>query len=207
MPIEEAIAIRTARQAALRLQLDRVLGAWPATFTLEIGSGHGHFLTAYADAHPEEYCLGIDIMLDRLERAGRKAARTKSGHVHFIRAEAGLFLENLPETHRVQRVFVLFPDPWPKRRHHKNRLLGPAFLNLLSTRAVPGARLYFRTDHEPYFEAARATVHDHPDWAIVNESWPFEYPTVFQSRVAVYYSFIAALTPVFIHRAPAQPPG
>lgn len=196
MPIEEAIAIRRDRETKLRSELARVLGDWPATFTLEIGSGHGHFLTAYADTHPDEHCLGIDIMSNRLMRAGRKATRTKVGHVQFVRAEAGLFLETLPATHRVGKVFVLFPDPWPKRRHHKNRLLRADFLDLLSAKSAPGARLYFRTDHEPYFEAAAEAVQDHPNWGLVQEPWPFEYSTVFQARAAVYYSFCAALRPV-----------
>lgn len=207
MPIEEALAVRAARRQTLQTELAALLGAWPSEFTLEIGSGHGHFLTAYADAHPGEYCLGIDIILDRLLRAGRKATRTKAGHVRFLRAEAGLFLETLPDTHRVKRVFVLFPDPWPKRRHHKNRLLAPAFLDLLSTKAVPDCRLYFRTDYEPYFEAAVAAVHDHPTWQLIKEPWPFEHPTVFQARVAIYYSFVAVLRPVFMGAPKAQPNG
>jgi len=93
-------------------------------------------------------------------------------------------------------VFVLFPDPWPKRRHHKNRLISPAFLNLLSTKALPDIRLFFRTDYEPYFDAAATVILEHPDWTLVKEPWPFEYSTVFQARAASYYSFVAALRPV-----------
>jgi tRNA (guanine-N7-)-methyltransferase len=192
-PIEQAQAVRSARQTELRNQLAQLLPGWPHAFTLEIGCGHGHFLAAYASAHPHEYCLGVDIMLDRLERAARKIQRAGTGNAAFIRTDAQLLLETLPSEFRLNRIFVLFPDPWPKRRHHKNRLLSQEFLHLLAQKAAPGARLYLRTDHQPYFEDATARLHCHPDWQPRDEPWPFEQSTVFQNRAATYHSCVAGL--------------
>lgn len=192
MPIEQAQAVRTAREAELRTAIGRTLTGWPEAFTLEIGCGHGHFLAAYAVAHPAEHCLGIDIILDRLDRATRKVERAGSRNAAFLRAEARMFLEVLPEHHRLRRIFVLFPDPWPKRRHHKNRLMSSSFLHLLARRATPETRLCFRTDHEPYFAEVVATLARHPDWQLRDEPWPFEQVTVFQSRAPAYQSCIAA---------------
>ncbi|MDX2185683.1 MAG: methyltransferase domain-containing protein [Opitutaceae bacterium] len=185
------LARRDARRSALREELATRL-AGVGECTLEIGCGHGHFLTAYAAAHPEEICLGIDIILDRLERAERKRTRAGLEQLQFIRAEAGEFLDALPAEIRWHRIFVLFPDPWPKRRHHKNRLIQPEFLSALARRATPDARLCFRTDHAPYFADSLLTVHEHPDWEVAEgEAWPFEHETVFQSRAAGYQSWIA----------------
>lgn len=192
MSLEQAQAVRSARQEELRAQIERTLSAWPDAFTLEIGCGHGHFLAAYAAAHPAEHCLGIDIILDRLDRAARKVQRAGTPQAAFLRAEARLFLETLPERFRLQRIFVLFPDPWPKRRHHKNRLMSSDFLHQLALRATPGARLCFRTDHEPYFAEVAGTLQSHPDWALREEPWPFEQITVFQSRAPAFQSCIAA---------------
>jgi tRNA (guanine-N7-)-methyltransferase len=166
-----------------------------ASFVLEIGCGHGHYLTAFAIAHPSDLCVGIDVELDRIERAERKQKRARLANLHFLRAEAELFLETLSPPPFAKAVFILFPDPWPKRRHHKNRLISPAFLERLAHRCLPGARLYVRTDHGPYFAAARKAIEASPEWHFSGEAWPFEKPTVFQERAAKHDSFVAIRGP------------
>lgn len=160
--------------------------------TLEIGAGHGHFLTDYAAAHPGEFCVGIDLLKDRVERATRKRDRARLANLAFLQAEAGEFLAELPPAVLFGRIFVLFPDPWPKRRHHKNRLMQADFLARLAERATVGAQLCFRTDDAEYFAAARAEVAAHRDWVLPADGvWPFERVTVFQSRAAGYQSLVA----------------
>ena len=175
----------------LRSELARLLPA-PASFVWEVGCGHGHFLTAFAQAHPGQLCIGIDVILERIERARRKRNRAHLEHLHFVRAEARLFLESLPAGAAFKAVYVLFPDPWPKRRHHKHRLMQADFLGLVADRAGEGARLYFRTDHEPYFREVEAAVRQHPRWEVVEENWPFEMQTVFQERAQSFRSLVAA---------------
>lgn len=193
MPIEDARAIRQNRLEAARAFLKPLLANHPR-ITLEIGCGHGHFLTAYAAAHPAEFCLGVDVLADRLERAERKSQRLKLKNLAWIHAEATLLLEALPADTRIgPHIFVLFPDPWPKRRHWKHRLLQPEFLSLLAGRSDPGATLCFRTDHAGYFAAATDILRSHPDWVPGDQpaEWPFELATVFQSRAPAYYSMTA----------------
>jgi tRNA (guanine-N7-)-methyltransferase len=161
------------------------------TIVLEIGCGHGHFLTAYATAHPAVSCVGIDIASDRIIRAERKRIRARLGNLHFIQTDAKLFLEELPEGYPLSEVYVLFPDPWPKQRHHKNRLIQTQFLTQLAHRAGKGARLFFRTDYQPYFVDAKATLRQHVQWQIVDEPWAFEHVTVFQERAASFESLVA----------------
>jgi tRNA (guanine-N7-)-methyltransferase len=160
---------------------------------LEIGAGHGHFLTAYAAAHPERTCVGLDIIAERVERANRKKNRARLDNLHFLHASAEDFLASLPENVRFADVFVLFPDPWPKRRHHKNRLMQADFLSQIAAKAGQGLRLYFRTDDTDYFAAARAVVMEHPAWQVLDAPWAFEYETVFQERAPGYQSLVAAL--------------
>jgi tRNA (guanine-N7-)-methyltransferase len=160
--------------------------------TLEIGCGHGHYLTGYAAVHPEAFCVGIDLLKDRIARAGRKRDRARLQNLVFIQAEAADLLTVLPSDVVLADVFILFPDPWPKRRHHKNRILQPEFLSALAVKASSGARLFFRTDYAPYYEDAHRTVAAHGDWELNSgDSWPFELETVFQSRADSYQSLIA----------------
>jgi tRNA (guanine-N7-)-methyltransferase len=154
MPLEQHLEIRRQRLEAIRLALEPVL-ARTRTFTWEVGSGHGHFLTAYAEAHPHETCVGIDLLTDRLERAEKKSHRARLDNLFWIRADASLFLEVLPPDVVIPRTWVLFPDPWPKKRHWKNRLLQPEFLDALARHAPAGGQLCFRTDHAPYFAHGR----------------------------------------------------
>ena len=160
-------------------------------FVCEIGCGHGHFLAAFGAVHPDRLCVGIDISRERIDRAVRKRDRAKLSNLHFLHAEARDFLDALPPKVTISALYILFPDPWPKRRHHKNRLMQPEFLRQAAERAGKGARLYFRTDDQAYFRATEAVLERDSHWKVVAEPWPFEHVTVFQSRAAQHYSLIA----------------
>lgn len=194
MPLELFDSIREQRLAALRGEFFPLLPVG-APLTLEIGCGHGHYLNAFAEAHPEEFCVGIDLLADRIARATRKAVRAKLANLAFVQAEASLFLGALGAQAgvpghapvRLRRVFVLFSDPWPKRRHWKHRVLQPALLDTLAGMTEAGAALHFRTDHPEYFAFAREVVSAHADWRLpaADESagaWPYEFVSVFEER-------------------------
>ena len=190
--------IRTAEHVARIIQRRSILSDQVAklvppksSFVWEIGCGHGHFLAAYAAAHPTDLCIGVDISFDRIERGLRKRNRAQLGNLHFVHADALDFLDALPAGATFSAIFILFPDPWPKRRHHKNRILQPEFLTAAAKRAGQGTRLHFRTDHAPYFGDSELIIRQHPDWQIVSEPWPFEQETVFQSRATSHHSLTA----------------
>ena len=189
---ESYLALLEERRRILRDELGAAF-LTTSDFVCEIGCGHGHFLTAYAEANPSRVCVGLDLVGERIARAGRKRDRARLANLHFLRAEARLFLATLPPEARISTLFILFPDPWPKLRHHKHRIMQPDFLTTVAARATPGCRLYFRTDFEPYFVDAQATIRDHSDWQLVEEPWPFEYATVFQQRAESYRSLVGAL--------------
>jgi len=185
------LARMAERRESLRAEVARLLSAQPH-FVWEIGCGHGHFLAAYAKAHPKELCIGIDINLDRARRATKKRDRAGLNRLHFLRAEARLFLEVLPPDARVSAIYLLFPDPWPKKRHHKYRLLQAEFLHEVAQRAGQGTPLFFRTDHAPYFMEVELLLREHPDWrSIGDQPWPFELATVFQQKAPSFQSLVA----------------
>jgi tRNA (guanine-N7-)-methyltransferase len=179
------------RRDRLRRELLKIIPP-RSSFVWEVGSGHGHFLSAYAAAHPETLFVGIDIASDRVTRARRKCDRARLGNLHFFLADDADFLSAIPEGAHFAEVLILFPDPWPKRRHHKNRLMKAEFLSAVSERAGKGVNLYFRTDHEPYYREAADIVRAHPDWAeSVGAPLPFEEPTVFQERAERHFTLVA----------------
>jgi tRNA (guanine-N7-)-methyltransferase len=191
MPLEIAQAITASRLTELRARLAPLLQT-QLPLTLEICSGHGHYLTAYAEAHPKKFCIGIDIIGDRLDRSARKSNRAALTNIAWLHAEVTLFLEALPADTRLAEIFLLFSDPWPKRRHCKNRVVQTEFLTLLASRAGEGARFCFRTDHAEYFDYAQKIALAHADWNVAEEVWPFELASVFQNRAENgHQSFIA----------------
>lgn len=183
------------RLAALRATVAATLP--PAgPLVLELGCGHGHFLARYAVEFPARFCVGVDFSGDRINRAQRKAERAGLANCCFIRAEAGEFLSVLPPAITFEEIWVLFPDPWPKKRHHKNRLLQPGFFETVGRRAGEGTKLYFRTDHTGYFKAVEEFLPSLTTWRRPErtDDWPLEHETVFQARAASYHSLIAVRT-------------
>ena len=134
----------------------------------------------------------MDLIGERIVRAKKKATRAKLAHCHFVRAEARELIDALPAGVTFAEVWVLFPDPWPKKRHHKNRILQPAFFEFLAKRTGKGTRLYFRTDHAEYFRWVVARMPKvKSGGSIPEQSWPLEHETVFQARAPSYQSMVA----------------
>lgn len=190
----EFIAHVTQRRSALREELAVQVPAG-TSLVLEIGCGHGHFLARYAADHPDRLCLGVDMINERISRARRKVARARLDNCHFIRAEARECIDSFASGVTFSEIWVLFPDPWPKKRHHKHRLLQPEFFEHLAGRAGAGTRLYFRTDHGEYFSQVAAFLPKLKTWQPEPSApWPLEPETVFQARAPSYQSLVAVRT-------------
>ena len=152
------------RKEALRKTLKDILCTDKTFKTLEIGSGHGDFLVQYAQNFPERFCVGIDLITQRIAKSNRKANRANLNNITFLKARAEEVLECQSADFLWNEVIVLYPDPWPKTRHHKNRLFQVEFLSQLAQHVVPGAKIHFETDALPYFQETCQRIDAHPDW-------------------------------------------
>lgn len=123
---------------------------------LEVGFGDGRFTAQLARLYPDRQILGVEISAGSVARALKRFRREGIGNVQVYHGEALFALRNLVAPHSLQRVYVNFPDPWPKAKHEENRLLKQAFFRRLSTRLADGGELLLTTDHEEYWQFAQA---------------------------------------------------
>lgn len=184
---------KAERMARLRGELEQLgLTTESRPLTLEIGCGHGHWLTAYAAAHPDEFCLGLDLVTHRINRCWKKVRRMELENCVFMKAEAMEVMAAMPECVRLAKSFLLFPDPWPKNKHRKKRLVQKEFLTQLASFQGPGTRFYFRTDHEVYFKWTHKHLVEHAQWQIdPSIEWPFEEESWFQGILGDYQSMVS----------------
>lgn len=125
-----------------------------APLALEIGFGGGHYLSHLAEAHPEWNLLGAEISLASVWRAYRRMQRENVRHVRLYKGSAEFIVRDVMPDDGLHAVFVNFPDPWPRKRHHENRLLKRSFFRTVSARLEDGGSIFLTTDHPEYFEFA-----------------------------------------------------
>src|SRR6266566_3777862 len=133
---------------AAALDLDALFGR-AAPRVLEIGFGNGEALVAMAAQHPQYDYLGIEVHGPGVGCALRDVAARGLGNVRVVRADVNDVLACLPPM-SLNTAYLFFPDPWPKLRHHKRRLVQPEFVERLRQRLVPGGLFCLATDWEDY---------------------------------------------------------
>jgi tRNA (guanine-N7-)-methyltransferase len=174
----------------------------PAAVWLEIGFGGGEHLAVQAERHPEIGFLGSEVFENGVARLVGEVARRGLDNVRIFADDARLLLDRLPPA-SLGRVFILFPDPWPKLRHHKRRLVAPATLDHLAVVMQPGAELRLATDDPGYLVWMLQHVTAHPafawlargpaDWRQRPADWP---PTRYEDK-----AHAAGRTPSFLRFA------
>lgn len=133
---------------------------------LEIGCGKGMFITQAAATHPDVNWFGIDFASAPLRRAMDRTLKADLKNVRFSKAEADELLSDWTPTASLRGVHILYPDPWPKKRHHKRRLLGyklgPKTLENLHRVLMPEGWLSVATDHDNYAEVIAEVIDASP---------------------------------------------
>jgi tRNA (guanine-N7-)-methyltransferase len=119
---------------------------------MEIGFGDGEVLCDLAQRYPDTNYLGIDVYRPGIGSLLLKLKRQQITNVRVICADAALVVAQRIPASSLAAVYLLFPDPWPKKRHHKRRLLQQMFLDQLRERLRLGGRLRIATDWEAYAE-------------------------------------------------------
>jgi tRNA (guanine-N7-)-methyltransferase len=133
------------------LDFDRIFGRC-APRVLEIGFGMGDATAQIAAALPATDFLGIEVHEAGVGALLKRIGEEGLANVRIVRHDAVEVVERMIAPGTLAGIHVFFPDPWPKKRHHKRRLLQPAFVALLASRLAPGGRLHCATDWQPYAE-------------------------------------------------------
>ncbi len=124
----------------------------PQPLEVELGCGDASFLVEYARRNPEKNFIGVERLLGRISKLDKKGRRAGLTNLRGVRIESSYFLQFLLPPKSISALHIYFPDPWPKKRHHKNRLINENFPALARAALAPGGKIYLRTDDEDYFK-------------------------------------------------------
>jgi tRNA (guanine-N7-)-methyltransferase len=142
----------------LRLSQFEETLSWPEIFgntnpvICEIGSGKGRFLISSASANTGLNYLGIERAVKYHRLIRQKIERLGLTNVRLLNTDAAHFVNSYIPQLSIQHYYILFPDPWPKKRHRKRRLVSGTFLDQLLPTLAPGGSIHYKTDYLDYFE-------------------------------------------------------
>ncbi len=152
-----------------------------APLQVDLGCGDGAFLCALANRMPEKNFLGLERLVDRVRSAVRKA--TRLDNVRVLRIETFYAIRYLLPTNSVEAFHLLFPDPWPKRRHHRRRIVTADFLKAAAAALTENGTLRIATDQSEYFEQICRCAEQSADFAISKENGHDDFPpSAFENR-------------------------
>ena len=123
----------------------------PQPLEVELGCGDATFLVEYARRHPEKNFIGVERLLGRIAKLDKKGRRAGLTNLRGVRIESAYFLQYLLAPNSISALHIYFPDPWPKKRHRKNRLINELFPALARHALTSDGKIYLRTDDADYF--------------------------------------------------------
>jgi tRNA (guanine-N7-)-methyltransferase len=138
-----------------------------APLEVDLGCGDGSFLCELAQRYPERNFLGVDKLAGRVAKTCRKVFALEN--VRVLKVEISYAARYLLPEESVETFYLFFPDPWPKRRHHRRRLVTRDFLDSISRALVSRGSLRIATDQRDYFEQIERTVQNHSEFMIVGD--------------------------------------
>jgi len=150
-----------------RLDLEKIFGR-RAALHVDLGCGDGSFLCALAQRIPGKNFLGIERLLGRIRSATRKAARIDNARL--LRMESSYVVRYLLPARSVETFYLLFPDPWPKRRHWRRRVVTEDFLSAISQALVENGTFRIATDQREYSEKMKEMARANSNFAIIDSS-------------------------------------
>ncbi|MFK7851018.1 MAG: tRNA (guanosine(46)-N7)-methyltransferase TrmB [Akkermansiaceae bacterium] len=127
---------------------------------IDLGCGDGSFLIDLAKKLPDRDFIGVERLLGRCRKVSKKIQRSGLENAQILRLDSKYVIEWLMPLASVSRIHLLCPDPWPKARHHRRRLVQVSFLKKVEAVLENGGEFLFMTDHEEYFEYASEKIHE-----------------------------------------------
>jgi tRNA (guanine-N7-)-methyltransferase len=118
---------------------------------VELGCGDASFLVEHARRNPQNNFVGVERLLGRIQKLDRKGRRAGLSNLRGVRIESSYFLQHLLPPHAASALHIYFPDPWPKKKHRRHRLINEGFPELARPALAPGGVVYLRTDDTDYF--------------------------------------------------------
>ena len=134
------------------------LGRADHPLEIDLGCGDGSFLMGMAEHYPERDFLGVERLLGRVRKVCRKAQRLGLDNLRVLRLDSKYLVEWLLPPKSVSRLHLLCPDPWPKAKHHRRRLIQVPFLQAVERVLTDDGEFLFMTDHPEYHEWAQEVV-------------------------------------------------
>lgn len=156
-----------------------------APLRLEIGCGHGEFISQMAAVHPDEDFIGLEIDHLRVNKCAHKCVKLGAANVRLYAGDAAALVARIPDA-ALSRIYILFPDPWPKAAHRRRRLVNRAFLLELARVAAPGCIFVFASDTHNYAMQVLANISTTPGlWRSLHPAGykvdvPVRFETVFE---------------------------
>lgn len=145
-------------------------------FEMEIGFGSGENLVERAKKYPGRGFIGAEPYMNGVSSCIRRLRENKCDNVRLLNDDARLLLDVMPDS-CLRRIFILYPDPWPKARHHKKRLIQAPLLRMLAQKITDDGRICIVTDHEDYARHIADVIKDCPS-VVTSEGLEEDAPTV-----------------------------
>ena len=143
-------------------------------FAVDLGCGMGRFLLARSGKFPEINFLGIDRMLKRIKKIDKKARRLGRDNIRLLRVDGTYCMTYLLPPESVDTCYIFYPDPWPKEKHHHNRMFNEPFMDAIARTLQPGGTIHAASDHLPYFEEIYALLKNDERFEETDTFYPAE---------------------------------
>jgi tRNA (guanine-N7-)-methyltransferase len=153
---------------------------------LEIGSGKGEFISLFSVLHPEFNFIGLESAEKRINNTLKKLSPEQNPNVRLIRLHIDANISQLFPAESVSGVFIQYPDPWPKRKHHRRRLIQQDFLSALSIILKPSSRVQITTDNRDYAAWILDEFLTHPSFISVYDE-PVLKHSPFEEHISTFY--------------------
>lgn len=163
-----------------KINPSEMFGGNPTGIDLEVGFGQSSFVVEHAQRNPTRLVIGVEVRKQAVAHVQTIADASGAKNVLLVYGNGTLCLEDMFHDEVLDTIFIFHPDPWVKRRHHKRRLINPAFITLCKTKLKVGGKIHISTDVQELWQEIIQTFNDFGNaFSSVNDDpfWITDYTT------------------------------